>query len=44
MHISLTEKNILIYARLTQSIHKVPRIARKHTTTLSIPKVLAIPK
>ena len=24
--------------------HKVPRIARKHTTTLSIPKVLVIAK
>ena len=37
-------KNISIYARITQRIYKVPRIARKHTATLSIPKVLVIAK
>ena len=33
-NISLTEKiYILIYARITQRTHKVPRTARKHATT-----------
>ena len=45
VHISLTEKKYFnLRTQNAKYTHKVPRIARKQTTTLSIPKVLVIAK
>ena len=43
VHISLTKKKFNLRTR-NRKYNKVPRISRKNTTTLSIPKVLVIAK